>query len=237
MVSGPPFHAFGLAHLTVIAITVASPLVLAAVVKRSRWPGIERVIAWALSGLLMANYLTYFLFVRKFNPAAWTETLPLHLCDWATLVVVITMLTGSERCFEVAYFWGIGGTLQAIVTPNLPFGFPDLRFISFFLAHSGIIVGIVFMMLVRKYRPYPMSIVRAFLWTELYFLFTYLYDRLTGANFGFFLHKPAAFSLLSLLSDSHPVYLLQMHCLALIFFSALYLPFAIFDLARRTRVR
>ena len=206
------------------------PFVLAAVVRRSQWRMVERIIAFILCGLLLVNYLTYFIFVRQFNLATWQACLPLHLCDWATLVVVVAMLAGGQRWFEVAYFWGIGGTLQAVLTPNLPFGFPDLRFISFFVAHSGIIVGIIFMMLVHKSRPYPISIVRAFLWTELYFVFTYTIDQLTGVNYGFLLHKPEAFSLLSFLSDSHALYLFQMHGLALLFFSALYLPFAIFDL-------
>jgi hypothetical protein len=40
---------------------------------------------------------------------------------------------------------------------------------------------------------------------------------------------------LSFLSDSRPLYLLQMHGVALLFFLGLYAPFAIFDLVRRNR--
>ena len=73
---------------------------------------------------------------------------------------------------------GIGGTLQAVLTPNLPYGFPDWRFISFFTSHCGIIVGVVFLMLTRGYRPYPMSIVRVWLWSEFYFVVTLGVDKL-----------------------------------------------------------
>jgi hypothetical integral membrane protein (TIGR02206 family) len=232
---GPPFEAFGTAHLTVIALTMGSPVALAAVVRRSRWRALERGIAISLSALLLINYCAYLFFVRHFKLMTWPEALPLQLCDWAMVVIIIALLTRSQRWFEVAYFWGIGGTLQAILTPNLPFGFPDLRFVSFFVAHCVIVVGIIYMMLVHKHRPYPISIVRAFLWAELYFFFTYATDRLTGVNYGFLLHKPEAFSLLSFLSDSPVVYLFQMHLLAIVFFCVLYLPFAIYDfgLARR----
>jgi hypothetical integral membrane protein (TIGR02206 family) len=136
----------------------------------------------------------------------------------------------------VAYFWGIGGTLQAVLTPNLPYGFPDWRFISFFTSHCGIIIGVVFLMLTRRYRPYPMSIVRVFLWSEFYFVVTFITDKLTDFNYGFLLHKPEAFSILSFLSDSRALYLLQMHGLALLFFLGLYAPFAIYDLVRRIRI-
>jgi hypothetical integral membrane protein (TIGR02206 family) len=149
------------------------------------------------------------------------------------LVVIVAMWTGSQRWFEVAYFWGIGGTLQAILTPNLRYGFPDWRFISFFTSHSGIIVGVIFLMLTRHYRPYPMSIVRVWLWSEFYFVATLVIDLLTGINYGFLLHKPEALSILSFLSDSWPLYLLQMHGVALLFFLVLYAPFAVFDVTKR----
>jgi hypothetical integral membrane protein (TIGR02206 family) len=155
------------------------------------------------------------------------------MCDWATVVIMIALWTGNRRWFEVAYFWGIGGTLQAILTPNLRHGFPDFRFISFFVAHCGIIVGVVFLMLTRRLRPYPISIVRAFIWSEVYFVVAMIVDQLTGVNYGFLLHKPEAFSLLSYLSDSRPLYLLEMHLLALVFFAVLYLPFAISDALNR----
>jgi hypothetical integral membrane protein (TIGR02206 family) len=164
---------------------------------------------------------------------SWQQMLPLQLCDWGMVVVIVAMLTGNQRWFEVAYFWGIGGTLQAVLTPNLRFGFPDWRFISFFTSHSGIIIGVIFLMLTRRYRPYPMSIVRTFIWSELYFVVTMIADELTGFNYGFLLHKPEAFSILSFLSDSRPLYLLEMHGVALLFFLGLYAPFAIVDLVRK----
>ena len=227
----PVFHPFGLAHLAIILLTIALPFGLAAVVRQTCSRRVERTIAFTLGGLLLLNYLSNIMFVRRFSAVTWAQTLPLQLCDWAMFVIIVAMWTGRRRWFEVAYFWGIGGTLQAIITPNLRYGFPDLRFISFFVAHSAIIIGIVFLMLVHKFRPSPGSIVRTFLWTEFYFVITFTIDLLTGVNYGFLLHKPEAFSLLSYLSEARPLYLLQMHGLALLFFGALYLPFAIVDLA------
>jgi len=228
------FHAFGAAHLTVIFLTIAVPFILAAIVVRTKSQLAERAIVFSLSALLIFNYIFYMMRVRQFGAVSWQQILPLQLCDWGMVVVIVAMLSGNQRWFEVAYFWGIGGTLQAVLTPNLPYGFPDFRFFSFFISHSGIIAGVVFLMLVHKYRPYPMAIVRVFLWTELYFVITVMADAYTGYNYGFLLHKPEAFSLLSFLSDWRPLYLIQMHGLALVFFIVLYLPFGIVDLLRRT---
>lgn len=231
------FTPFGRAHVTVILLTVILPLVLALIVHRTKSRFLERSICFAISALLIINYSAYLVVARQFGATTWTRVLPLQLCDWAMFVIIVALWTGNRRWLEIAYFWGIGGTLQAIITPNLQFGFPDLRFISFFVAHSGIIIGIVFLMLIYGFRPRPIGIVRTFAWTEVYFVLVFTIDLLTGENYGFLLHKPEAFSLLSLLSDWRPLYLLQMHGLALLFFGLLYVPFAIVDLARRKSPR
>lgn len=228
-----PFRPYGVAHLIVIFLTMTLPFVLATIVRRSKSPGgCERAVVISLSALLLIDYVAYLMVVRQFGAVSWEQVLPLQLCDWGMVVVIVAMLTGNQRWFEVAYFWGLGGTLQAILTPNLPYGFPDFRFISFFVSHCGIIIGVIFLMLVHKFRPYPFSILRVFAWTELYFVITIIADAYTGFNYGFLLHKPEAFSILSFLSDWRPLYLLQMHGVALLFFCTLYAPFAVVDLAR-----
>ncbi|MEP7013855.1 MAG: TIGR02206 family membrane protein [Verrucomicrobiota bacterium] len=226
------FTPFGAAHLTVIFLTVLLPLVLALVVHRTKSRFLERSICLAISALLLLNYVAYLFVARHFGATTWARVLPMQLCDWAMFVIIGALWSGNRRWLEVAYFWGIGGTLQAIITPNLQFGFPDVRFISFFVAHSGIIIGIVFLMLIYGFRPRPIGIVRTFAWTEVYFVIAFSIDLLTGENYGFLLHKPEAASLLNFLSDWRPFYLLQFHCLAFVFFCILYAPFAIVDWVR-----
>jgi len=230
-----PFEAYGAEHLIVIALTVLLPFALAALVWWSRSKVLDRAFIFSFCALLVVNYVAYLAFVRRLGELSWTQMLPMQMCDWAMVVVLVALITAKHRWFEVAYFWGIGGTLQAVLTPNLYYGFPDPRFIGFFVSHCGIIVGVVYLMLTRRLRPYPMSIVRVFAWSELYFVAGVIVDHLTGENYGYLLHKPSTFSLLSFLSDWRPLYLLQMHGLALVFFAALYAPFALADAFIQTR--
>ncbi len=227
------FRAYSAEHLIAIFLTIALPFALAALVRRTRSGAVERGVVFALLALLLGNYLGYIIFIRHLGEQAWFEMLPMQMCDWAIVVIVVALLSKHRRWFEVAYFWGIGGTLQAVLTPNLSYGFPDPRFFSFFIAHSGVIIGVIFLMLTRQLRPYPISIIRAFAWSEVYFVCAMIVDHLTGVNYGFLLHKPEAFSLLSYLSDSRPIYLLQMQGLALVFFSVLYAPFLVADVVRK----
>ena len=233
MNSAPEFHPFSSSHLVVIILTIAIPFLLALIVHRTKSRFLERSICFAISALLLINYVAYLFVARQLGVAAWQKMLPMQLCDWAMIVIIGALWSGNRRWLEVAYFWGIGGTLQAIITPNLRYGFPDLRFVSFFVAHSGIIIGIVFLMLIYGFRPRAIGVLRTFAWTEVYFVIAFTTDLLTGENYGFLLHKPEAASLLSFLSDSRPLYLLEFHVLAFVFFALLYAPFAIVDLVRK----
>lgn len=233
MNTAPEFHPFGPSHLVVIFLTISVPFVLALIVHRTKSPRLERSIRLTIATLLLINYVAYVFVARNFGVDHWYKLLPLQLCDWAMIVIIGALWSGNRRWLEVAYFWGIGGTLQAIITPNLQFGFPDLRFISFFVAHSGIITGIVFLMLIYGFRPRAIGIVRTFAWTEVYFVVAFTVDLITGENYGFLLHKPEAASLLNFLSDWRPLYLLEFHALAFVFFALLYAPFAIVDLIRK----
>jgi hypothetical integral membrane protein (TIGR02206 family) len=235
MEAASEFQRYGVAHLAVILLTIALPFVLGTFVRKSRWPRSEQVVARVIALLLGINYVGYAIYLWMIGVASWEKTLPLQLCDWAMIAIIVAFLTGRERWLEVAYFWGIGGTVQAILTPDLRYAFPDIRFVSFFVGHCGIVIGIAFLMIVRGFRPHFSSIWRTFAWTEVYFVITVIVDLITGENYGYLLHKPEAASLLSFLSDSWPVYLVQMHLLALVFFLVLYVPFALYDLVARIR--
>src|ERR1700674_1748522 len=223
------FRPFGPAHLVVVLLTIALPFVLAAFVRKSRWPRCERIIGRLLAVTLAVNYLGYEIYLGMTAGLSWEKALPFQLCDWAMIAIIVALLTGRERCLEVAYFLGIGGTAQAILTPDLKYAFPDIRFLSFFIAHSGIVVGIAFVMIMKRVRPHWLSIGRTCAWSELYFVLTITVDLITGETYGYLLHKPTAASLLDALSNERVIYILQMHLLAFIFYAVLYLPFAVYD--------
>jgi len=70
--------------------------------------------------------------VGKFTAA---DAMPMQLCDWAMFAVIAALVTRRRGVYELAYFWGLAGTLQAILTPNLRDGFPS-AFSSAFLSRT-----------------------------------------------------------------------------------------------------
>lgn len=235
MNSGPVFHIFGLAHLVVILLTVLIPVGLGVTVRITHSRRIDRAVAVCLALLLLTNYLGYAAYLWQHHLFVWSKALPFQLCDWAMFTIIVALLTGRRSWSEVSYFWGIGGTFQAILTPNLQFGFPDIRFLSFFVGHCGIVAGIIYLMIARRFRPTLSSVWRTLAWSELYLGATLAVDSLTNVNYGFLLHKPQAASILDYLSEIRWLYIVELNGLALLFFALLYAPFAMADLLKKIR--
>ncbi len=231
----PVFQLFGPAHLTVLGLTLLIPIGLGLAVRITQSKRLDWVIAICLSLLLLSNYLGYADYIVTHHLFVWQQALPFQLCDWAMATIIVALLTQRRNWSEVSYFWGIGGTFQAILTPDLHVTFPNIRFLSFFVGHCGIVAGVIYIMIARRFRPTLASVGRTLAWSELYLAATFLVDHLTGVNYGFLLHKPSAASILDYLSDVHWLYLIELNGLALLFFALLYAPFAIVDLARKLR--
>lgn len=157
----------------------------------------------------------------------------MQLCDWAAFSVIIALTTGSKGFYEVAYFWGLSGTLQAVLTPNLDVTFPDFRFISFYVVHSGVVAGVLFMTLAMGRRPTWGSVLRSLGWSQLYLAAALVANRFTDGNFGFLSRRPRVHTLLDFLSNTKVVYILELELLAALFFLGLYAPFAVADWKRR----
>lgn len=81
-----------------------------------------------------------------------TYSLPMELCHWALIACLVSLLTGSPLASGIGYFWGLGGTLQAILTPDLLVGFPSWDYFQFFWAHGVVILTVAYIIAARGFR-------------------------------------------------------------------------------------
>src|SRR5437764_11295550 len=73
MSSAPEFHPWSPSHFTVILLTVGLPLLLALIVHRTKSRFLERSICFAISGLLLINYVTYLIVAETSESRIGTE--------------------------------------------------------------------------------------------------------------------------------------------------------------------
>ncbi|MDP6634602.1 MAG: TIGR02206 family membrane protein [Phycisphaerae bacterium] len=179
------FKLFGLSHLIVLALTLAAPTLLILASKRAASPRFTKALCWTLAMILLANELGYYVtgFQDRTLLGFVQNSLPLHLCGLALYMTIIALVTRRQLIFEMACFWGLVGTPQAILTPTVEVDFPAYWFWQFFLCHCGIVVGVVFAIGALKMRPRRRSMWRVFVITNACLVLIALFDYLTGANY------------------------------------------------------
>jgi len=221
-----PFTFYSLSHWLSLAIIAASCALVLGYRRLPQRPRFANAVRHALASVLLG--LDVMLHVWYFTADRWdpAATLPLHLCSLTLILSFLMLWTKSFRLFEFNYFAGIGGALQALITPAaILSGYPHFTFFYFFVAHGGIIVSTLFMIAAYGYRPRWSSVWRAMLWLNLLAVPVGIVNGITGGNYMFIARKPPGPSLLDLLGP-WPWYILSMEAAALVIFHLLYLPFA-----------
>lgn len=224
------FQTFGPSHIAVLLITAATAACLTVLARRGPraalsidltlgvfllfWQVASRVVQWRLGWLTKE------------------DSLPFHLCDIAAFTGAFALLFRNPLLAELTWFWGLSGTLNGLVTPDLADDFPSYAFIGFFVLHGMVVVTAVYLVAGRGYIPRPGAVWRVFLWSQVYLVFAFLANWLADTNYGYLRGKPATPSLLDHMGD-WPWYILGLEVLALVFYTVLYLPFLPYNRRQR----
>ena len=231
VIEGPEFVLFDTVHLMTLFVTfgliVGVPLLMR---KRGSETWSHRVAVGLAVFLVIVEIVRAWIWVD--NGSRWILHLPLQLCGISTILIAIVLIWRSYRVYEVVYFWGLVGTVQALITPDVPAHFPHSLYLGFYLGHGLIVLGIVYATFVFGMRPTPKSIVRAFAAT-LIFAFGVVapLNAWLGTNYMYLSEKPPTASLLDAMGP-WPWYLVNTALLALVLFCVYYLPFWIHDLLK-----
>jgi hypothetical integral membrane protein (TIGR02206 family) len=207
-------------HIAALVFTAALAALLVAGARRrgDAWAvPVGRGLALLILGGFVCEQLTYAL------RGEWTVqvNLPLQLTDVVT-VVSIAALWRPDRALlvELVYFWALSASLQAVLTPDLSHGFPDLLFFTYFVTHSGAIAAACLLVFGSCRTPRPGSVWRVYAITLAVAAAAAVATVLTGGNYMFLRRKPAHGSLLDLMGP-WPVYILSGAALGLLMFLVL----------------
>ncbi|BDS10048.1 YwaF family protein [Aureispira anguillae] len=150
--------------------------------------------------------------------------LPLYLCSFMAFTMPIFTLTRSFLIYEIIVFWIWGGTLQAVITPDLYHNFPHYNFIKYWMGHAGLIWMILYATYVYQYRPTFKSIFKSFGVLQIYFILIIGVNYLLGSNYAYLNEKPTVGSVLDWFGP-WPYYVIQGQFLILPIFFVIYMPF------------
>lgn len=147
------FSLFGPLHVVTVALLLGA--MAASIVLGRRWRGTvrERMLrhAWIGSTLVWQTIaVAWYLWPSHFD---MVESLPLHMCDLAAWIAPFALLTQKRLLRTLLFFWGIGLSTQAFVTPVVDGGVDTVTFWLFWIGHTQIVGSAVYDVGVLGYRP------------------------------------------------------------------------------------
>lgn len=176
----------------------------------------------------------------SFHPRWWDVnlSLPLHLCDVGVFLVAGALWTGKRALRACTYFWGLGLSSLAFVTPALDSGPFHLGYWFFWAAHTQVVGGALFDVWVLGFRPRLRDLGVGFGSALVYAAVVMPIDLWLGVNYGFLGREDLSQSgtLLALLPP-WPLSVLTLMGVVGAWFAALWLPWALVGGLRSAQAR
>lgn len=230
------FQPFNAGHLWTLVIIVFCAFGLPTIFRRTRLARHAKTAGGLFGASLAINEIVWLLLRIHRDGFDVRYHLPLELCDVSMIAGILALWTGSQFAFEFAYFFGLGGATQALLTPDLARGFPDYGCMKFFYSHGGIVVAVAFLVGALRMRPWPRSILRQVVAGTAYMGIVGAFDAVAHTNYGYLCQKPRGPSLMDVMGP-WPWYLGSIELIGLALVLILYAPFLISDIRQARGIR
>ncbi len=196
-----------------VAVALAAPA-LAALTRRL--PGeTATALARGLALLILAGFVAEQATYAARGDWSARVNLPLHLSDAVTFAAIAALWRPRTGLLtELVWFWGLTATLQALLTPDLGYAFPDVLYLTYFVTHGGAILAAFLLVVGLHHVPRRGAAWRVLGVTAAFAVAAAIGCLATGGNYMFLRRKPSNGSVLDPLGP-WPWYVLAAGVLAL----------------------
>lgn len=224
--TGEPFVLFGPWHLLALGLIVLFNIVMV-IWGRKASEKSRKTFRWTLASILLIDEALWHLWNITTGQWSLQTTLPFHLCSVFVFLSAYMLVKKSYGVYEFAYFLGIAGATQALLTPDAGiYGFPHFRAFQVMISHGAIITASVYMTLVEGFRPTRQSLKRVLVGGNLYMAVIFVLNLLIGSNYLFIAHKPETASLMDVMPP-WPYYIIFVELMGIVVSLILFIPFII----------
>ena len=219
----------GLSHILTVILSISSIILIPKYLKDTSFK-VKNSFKYLIIFLLLINQIMDF-YREGIAIGRWQEGLPLHLCDFSTMAIILFFLTKKRDFFVFAFFFGIAGGGMSILTPDTVYGFPYIGYIQSQIGHTMILMGVTYAMIIDKQRPYLIDVPKALFYASVLLLFTYFMNYILGTNYWFLAEKPIGDNITSFMRPE-PFHIIDLYIAVIVICYAIYLPYYIRDRSR-----
>lgn len=214
--------------LAVIALCIGT-LVIAARLRPGPW---TVAACRVLAAVILVNECSWWVWLGFHHVWSASYALPLQLCDVVAFISAAALWFRYPLLVELTYFWGLAGTANGLISPDVADHFPSYPFLQYFIAHGAIVAAALLLVVGLRITPRQGAVARVMALTLALVAVDAGVNLLTGGNYMYLRHTPGVPNLLDVMG-LWPWYIVGAAGLALAIFFALDLPFAI----RRHRLK
>ena len=219
----------GLSHILTVILSISSIILIPKYLKDTSFK-VKNSFKYLIIFLLLIIQIMDF-YREGIAIGRWQEGLPLHLCDFSTMAIILFFLTKKRDFFVFAFFFGIAGGGMSILTPDTVYGFPYIGYIQSQIGHTMILMGVTYAMIIDKQRPYLIDVPKALFYASVLLLFTYFMNYILGTNYWFLAEKPIGDNITSFMRPE-PFHIIDLYIAAIVICYAIYLPYYLRDRSR-----
>lgn len=230
----PEFAIFTLAHLIpILSLIIAIFLMYRykEILRLSKHETSFRyILAFALIICDMSYYWRLSALPELSNGAV--EHLPIGVCAWSVIFCSFMLIGKSQKLFDIVYFWVLGCSVFALLTPTvLTYCGPTrFRYYQFWLEHTLTYVAVFYMIFVHNMRPVFRSYIRSAAALAAMVIFAaWVNSMIPGANYLYMARPESAPSILDILPPNYALRIAVMMAAITAMFGLAYLPWYIKD--------
>lgn len=191
-VGGEKFIPFGPSHLFMLFLYASGAFLLLFYHHHIRSKKrLFETIRWTLFTLLLGCEITYQIWTAIHG--IWVHNLPFHLCGIAGLVGAAALFTLNKKLMIITFYIGLIPAFLALLTPELPYDFPNFRYVKFFIHHIAISLTAIFVAIIaaKSGAITLKSMIETYLFLVMYALLVGLViNTLLNANYLYLSHPP-----------------------------------------------
>ena len=232
MIHYPLFTQWSMSHWMALWVSLLCIVLIPICAKKYLGPATRNALGATIGVTITGCWLIWTLLEIAGGTFDIRQHLPLQLCRFSNLAIVLVMVWRKQWWYEILYFWALAAMLQATITPDLQHEYPHFLYFRYWVGHPGMILAIVYATVVYGMRPRAVHIFKAMIALNVFLLLAATVNSLLDTNYFYIRAKPATPSILDHLGP-WPWYIIGAEFLALLHFSIAYLPWWIIDRRRR----
>ena len=152
--------------------------------------------------------------------------LPLHMCGFSVFATSWALLKRDQIIFELCYFWGLGGAIQAILTPDMTGFHSPFYLFTFMVSHGLIILNVFYLIFVYKMILNRGALLRTIVITNIMLIGIAAINWILDSNY-FYLFEPPDVNNPLILATQQPLYFINMEVVAIIVLFIISIPMLI----------